>query len=132
MDQAPQSERWVRLAKTHDLATLGNQVTAQRLHFPTPMLREMEKWSEKLGQSVSWCARMAWSIAACDLEEEGQFDELSGHRLLKGKKHPERIELPLTCWFDLTLECERLDRSKSWMLQRAWLIARPRFMQAMR
>jgi len=128
----PTSERMRRLARVHQVAEIGDALSAQRMHFPTPMLRDIHKYAERLEQSVSWCIRTAWCIASGDLQRTDHMEKIADHRLLRGKRKPEVIELPLTFWFDATLESERLDRSKSWLLQRAWLLARPRFLKALK
>jgi hypothetical protein len=90
------------------------------------MLRDMEKQAQRLGKDVSFCARMAWSIACGEIADPVVAELAKGHRLMAGRKRPVPISLPLSTWLHVTIEAERLDRSRSWMLQRAWLIARPR------
>ena len=117
---------------SHAIAANPNESASQVLHFSTSMQRDMEKHAAKLGQSISWCVRMAWSIACADLGDGHSHSTVQGHRMLKGRKQPIRIELPMSTWLHIALEAERLDRSRSWMMQRAWLIARPRFSSAVR
>lgn len=105
---------------------------AQVLHVPTPMLREMEKYADKLGRDVSFCARMAWSIGCAEVGASEASAKANTSRLLSGKKRPVSIELPMSTWLHLTVEAERLDRSRSWMLQRAWLAARKSMLSAVR
>ncbi len=117
---------------SHNIEAHTDVSAAQTLHIPTPMLREMEKYAARLNRNVSWCARMAWSIACADIGDDRAHQSAKGSRLLSGRKRPTVIELPLSTWLHLTLEAERLDRSRSWMVQRAWLMARSRFLDALR
>lgn len=95
------------------------------LQIPTPMLRDLERCAERVGQSVSWCLCTAWTIAAEAIAQDGDGGLPREHHLLKGRRRPTSVELPFSTWRTLTLETERLDRSRSWLLQRAWLVARP-------
>jgi len=92
----------------------------------------MEKHAARVDQSPSWCARMAWSIACADIASSEALATIQDSRMLRGRKRPVRIELPMSTWLHLTVEAEQLDRSRSWLLTRAWLLARPRLLAAMR
>lgn len=110
-----------------------SDVTAtQVLHVPTPMLRDMEKYADKLGRDVSFCARMAWSIGCSEVADPEIRTRAEESRLMSGKKRPVSIELPMSTWKHLTVEAERQDRSRSWMLQRAWIAARKSMLEAVR
>jgi hypothetical protein len=100
------------------------------LHLPTPMLRELERYAARLDRDVSYCLRMAWSIAGGEVDAPETDAMASESRLMAGKRRPVSIELSLSCWMHVTLEAERLDRSRSWIIQRAWLAARHRISQA--
>ncbi len=114
----PPSSQWLR----------GQHGTQSHLvHFPTPMLRDLDRHAQQLGKGVSWCLRMAWNMAADQLGEVRALQRLAGHQLLAGKKTTRLIELPVALWLSVALEAERLDRSRSWLLQRAWLLARSHF-----
>jgi hypothetical protein len=102
------------------------------VHLPVAMRRDIEKYARKLGRSVGWCLRMAWCIASSDVGSQSSVASVATSRLLGGSVEPLRVELPLSTWRHVTLEAERLDRSKSWMIGRAWLLARRRFAGAMR
>jgi uncharacterized small protein (TIGR04563 family) len=121
-----------QVGASHAIVPNPHECGSQMLHFPTSMMRDMEKYAAKLERSVSWCVRMAWSIACGDLADGHGHEKVQGHRMLKGRKEPMRIELPLSTWLHIALEAERLDRSRSWMLQRTWMMARPRFLTALR
>lgn len=98
----------------------------QTLHFPAVLLADVQATAGRLRRSVSWCLHTAWCVAAAELECTGGIEEVRDSALLGGDMARHRVELPLLTWRHLTEESERLDRSKSWLLQRAWLIARVR------
>ena len=108
-----------------------NRTASQVLHFPTPMLADIRRYADHVDQPLSWCIRTAWSIACADIGNQGQNESIKESPLLGGAKRRQRVELPLSIWRHLTFEAERLDRSRSWMLQRAWLIGRARLEQAL-
>lgn len=117
---------------SHNIVPRSDVSAAQVLHVPTPMLRDMERHADKLGRSVSYCARLAWSIGADAVSQPETAAAASKSRLMTGRKRPVNIELPMSTWLNLTMEAERLDRSRSWLLQRAWLAARDRIVSAAR
>ena len=121
-----------RVGASHAIAPNPNERAAQVLHFPIPMIRDMETYAAKVDKSVSWCIRMAWSIACAELADGSSHAKVQADRMLRGDKQRLRVELPLSTWFHVVLEAERLDRSRSWLLQRAWMLARPRLLNAMR
>lgn len=132
MQQISREQLHDPVGASHAIVPNPLENASQVLHFPTPILRDMEKYATKLDKSASWCVRMCWSIACGELTEQATLQDLRGHRMLKGRKHPVIIELPLSTWLHIALEAERLDRSRSWLLQRSWLIARPRFLSALK
>jgi len=99
------------------------------LFLPTPLLRDVERYALRLNRTVSWCLRMAWCLASS--REHQQIDKVHA-RLLAGRKRAVKVTLPLGTWIDLTFESEQNDRSQSWLLQRAWVNARKRFLRAAR
>jgi hypothetical protein len=117
---------------SHRIEPRADVSAIQALHVPTPMLRDMEKHAEKLGRDVSYCARMAWSIACSEVGNPETAELAKQSRLMTGRKRPVNIELPMSTWLHLTIEAERLDRSRSWLLQRSWLVARSRILSALR
>lgn len=127
----PELERTAVLG-SHTIAPKPDVCAALVLHVPTPMLRDMERHAEKIGRSVSYCARMAWSIGGGAVAQTETVDAAKRSRLMSGRKRPVNIELPMSTWLHLTLEAERLDRSRSWLLQRSWLAARDSMMSAAR
>ena len=90
------------------------------------MLRDIEDKAAQLGRDPGWCIHTAWCVATADFEAHGGCNIGDEAGVLNGKKKPLRVELALLTWRHITQEAERLDRSKSWLLQRAWLIARSR------
>ena len=102
------------------------------VHVPTPMLRDMQKQAKRLDQSVSWCVRMAWNMASPDIRRWSAHDPTPQSRLLRGRKRAEAMSMPSNMWFELSREAARLDRSRSWLVQQAWLLARPELLGAMR
>jgi hypothetical protein len=104
----------------------------QTVYLPTPVLRDVEKLAARMGQSVGWCIRMAWCIACNELDDGRAQLAARISRLSRGRKRSVAVELPLSTWHGVTLECERLDRSRSWLIARAWIIARKRFLTAIR
>lgn len=95
------------------------------LHLPAVMLEDIEHLADGLGCNLSCCARLAWYLAGHEVGA-GKPGQVTCRDLLDGEKLPTRVELPLSAWRQVTEESERLDRSRSWMLQRAWLLARAR------
>jgi predicted transcriptional regulator len=108
-----------------------DQTAGQTLHFPKAIIDDVQQFAERLDRSVGWCMWMAWCLASLRMDEE-TLAELQQDERLVGPKQAERIELPLGTWRHLTRQAERLDRSKSWLVARAWIIARPRFLSAVR
>jgi uncharacterized small protein (TIGR04563 family) len=129
-----------QVTTTHTQALLGSQripITARRsaeqtLHFPTPMLRDIERQARRLDEGIGHCLRLAWNLASSEIGDTDAQDGVGDSRLLQGRKRPQPVELPLITWHDVTVEAERQDRSRSWMLQRAWLLARRRLLAALR
>jgi uncharacterized small protein (TIGR04563 family) len=104
----------------------GDETDAQVLHVPEAMLRDIEDQAQSLGRDVDWCVNTAWCIAVAEFEANGGVDVADSENIMRGRKRRIRVVLSLLTWRHITQEAERLDRSKSWMLQRAWLIARTR------
>ena len=102
----------------------------QTLHFPTPVLEEVRVFASGIDRSVGWCLWMAWCLAV--LEDAEGASPLVTTDLPDGDKEAEQVTMPLGTWRHLTREAERLDRSKSWLLARAWVAARPRMNDAVR
>jgi hypothetical protein len=102
----------------------------QQLHFPTPVLEEVRRYAATIDRSVGWCLWMAWCLAV--LEEPKGASPLVDTEVPEGDKECENVVMPLGTWRHLTREAERLDRSKSWLLARAWVSARPRMNDAVR
>src|SRR5690606_6247300 len=65
----------------------------QVVSLPTPILRDIEHHAARLERSVSWCLRMAWSLAG-DLEAEPAAPK----RLRGGRHRGVRVVMPLTAW----------------------------------
>jgi uncharacterized small protein (TIGR04563 family) len=118
----------------HDAASRmpgrGADLLRRAVHLPTPMLEDMRKQARRLEQSVSWCVHTAWTLASADVQTWSQHDRAAEHRLLGGRRRPEPMVLPEGIWQQLTAESARLDRSPSWLVQQAWLAARPALLRA--
>ena len=112
------------MVRAERIPARSDRSEAQTLHFPSSLMRDLEAVSRSIGRSIHWCLAAAWRIA------ESTDDELLSYagdrRMLRGPKEAFRVELSLSTWRHLTAEAEYLDRSKSWLLQRAWLLARDR------
>jgi len=110
------------MVRAEQIPARSDRSEAQTLHFPSSLMRDLEAVSQSIGHSIHWCLAAAWRIA------ESTDDELLSYtgdrRMLRGPKEAVRVELSLSTWRHLTAEAEHLDRSKSWLLQRAWLLAR--------
>jgi uncharacterized small protein (TIGR04563 family) len=102
------------------------------LHLPTPMLRDIERSAARLDRDLSYCLRMAWSIGCIEVSSPEMLELARASRMMSGRKRPLVVSLPLSTWLHVTTEAERLDRSRSWVIQRAWLAARGRIVNAMR
>lgn len=102
------------------IPALDDTTEAQMLHFPSHLLRDLERHAKRIGKSVDWCLDEAWRIA----EQSARLEAVKNARLLGGRATRQRVELPIRVWRHVTAEAEHLDRSKSWLMQRAWLIAR--------
>ncbi len=117
---------------SHRITPDPDAVARQVLHVPTPMLRDMEKCGRRLSRDVSYAVRMGWSIGCAEVADP-ELDEIAkASRLMAGRKRPVAIALPMSTWLHLTMEAERRDRSKSWLVQRAWLAARRQILAALR
>ena len=101
-------------------------------HLPSAMLADIEKYSDRLQRSSGWCLRMAWGLAAPEIERLHADDLTIQNRILSGNRHPQPVALPPPTWDTIREEAARLDRSPSWLVQQAWRIARPFFLQAAR
>lgn len=129
--QQKQTIAWPDAEK--DKAQCGEQAGPRWVvHVPTPMLRDMQKQAERLDRSVSWCVRMAWDMAAKDMRAWSAHEPTPQSRLLRGRRRPESMSLPSATWCELSEEAARLDRSRSWVVQQAWLVARSQLLVAMR
>ena len=132
MQQQTTEARQSPVLGSHTIRLTAARSAGQTLHFPTPMLRDIEKQARRLDQGVGHCLRLAWNLASPEIANGDQQRTLRTSPLLRGRKRPQRVELPLITWHDVTVEAEQQDRSRSWILQRAWLMARRRLMAALR
>lgn len=98
---------------------------AQMLHLPEAVLADVQRYADELERPIGWCLWMAWCIASLSNDElAAQLEEMP---LAVGTKRAAEVVMPLGTWRHVTRQAERLDRSKSWLLTRAWLLARPQF-----
>jgi len=121
--QSRASVRAEQIPERFDLAA------GQLLHFPVEVLEELRHYAAELDRSVGWCLWMAWCIASVEMNGD-RLDAIDG--VPEGPKIGDEVVMPLGTWRRVTREAERLDRSKSWLLVRAWVAARPRFAEAIR
>ena len=108
-------------ARASHLLSSSSEPAWQIVQLPRPILRDLERHAERLGQSMSWCLRMAWSLAG-DLE----VPPTAPKRLRGGRHQAVRVVLPMATWRAIAATAESLDRSRSWLLARAWLASRGR------
>ncbi len=98
---------------------------AQTLHLPEDVLADVQRYADELERPIGWCLWMAWCIASLSNDDlAGQLAEIPR---AVGPKRAAEVVMPLGTWRHVTRQAERLDRSKSWLLARAWCLARPRF-----
>jgi uncharacterized small protein (TIGR04563 family) len=96
------------------------------------MLNDIEKYAIRLERPTSWCVRLAWSLAASEIERFTSDDGTVNSRLFNGNREPQPMALPSRTWRTIRHEAARLDRSPSWIVQQAWRIARPYFPETAR
>ena len=108
-----------------DHAPIHSPVT-RVVHVPTVLLRDMQLQASRLERSVSWCVALAWTLCAEDVRSWRSDDPTEPSRLLQGRKRPETMTIPSSTWRQLANESARLDRSPSWLVQQAWVAARPK------
>jgi hypothetical protein len=114
--------------RAEQIPAFSDQTERQMLHFPALLARDIESVAKRLGRSIHWCLAAAWRIA--ESSDDALLSYAGDHRMLRGTKRSLAVELPLLTWRHLTAEAEYLDRSKSWLLQRAWVLARDRLTAA--
>lgn len=107
-----------------DETGMSDPAVPQVLHFPTPMLREIEREANRRGQTMSDCILEAWVVASLDIGKLRSSTPTATDTLLAGRRAPHKTELPSVVWRDIDRQAWRLDRSKSWILQQAWVAAR--------
>lgn len=96
------------------------------LHFPTSMLREIEREAIRRGKSISDCLGQAWGASRQHLQALTSDTPTGGGRLITEPKKAQRAELTASVWREVDRQAWRLDRSKSWVFQQAWLAAKKR------
>lgn len=123
------SEQLSAIVRADEIPARMDLSAGQRVHFPAPVLAEMRRYAATIDRSVGWCLWMAWCLAVQQSEGTATLDETD---VPDGAKEAENVVMPLGTWRHVTREAERLDRSKSWLLSRAWVAARPRMNDAVR
>jgi len=124
------SEQLSAIVRADEIPARMDLSAGQQLHFPASVLAEARRYAATIDRSVGWCLWMAWCLAV--LEEPDGAAALDGVEVPEGDKEAESVVMPLGTWRHVTKEAERLDRSKSWLLSRAWIAARPRMNDAVR
>ena len=123
VEQRSATVRAERIPERFDLSA------TQTLHFPEGLLDDVKQHADTIERSVGWCLWMAWCIATIGHRDD-PIDEVGEERMPNGPKVASDVMMPLGTWRHVTRESERLDRSKSWLLARAWVAARERFVEA--
>jgi uncharacterized small protein (TIGR04563 family) len=98
-------------------------------HLPSVMLKDIETYALRVDRPTGWCVRMAWSLAAPEIERYSADDRTVETGLFGGLRQPQPVPLPNGTWRTIRQEAARLDRSPSWIVQQAWRIARPHFLE---
>ena len=113
---------------SHHITPHPNVFASQVIHVPHPMLHEIEVFANSVERSVSACIEQAWLLAGKQAGTQTTHETARLSPLTEGVSRTVSIELSMSTWLELTLEAERLDRSRSWLLRRAWLAARRRIL----
>jgi uncharacterized small protein (TIGR04563 family) len=106
----------------------ATEVGPATLYFPVEMIEEMTRESERLDRSVSWCLLSIWKHvrddfrAVPDEEDHPRAEQLFEERYHAGDKAPATVYFNEVLYQELVAEAGRLDRSISWLMQRAWCI----------
>ena len=98
-------------------------------HLPSVMLKDIETYALHVERPTGWCVRMAWSLAALEIEGYSADDSTVETGLFSGLRQPQPVALTDGTWRTIRQEAARLDRSPSWVVQQAWRIARPHFLE---
>lgn len=124
------SEQLSAIVRADEIPARMDLSAGQQIHLPASVLAEVRRYAATIDRSVGWCLWMAWCLAVAD--EPNGAGALIDVDVPDGDKEAESVVLPLGTWRHVTKEAERLDRSKSWLLSRAWISARPRMNDAVR
>jgi uncharacterized small protein (TIGR04563 family) len=118
-----------------DYAASGVEHVEQSIYWPALMLTDIKGQANRLNNSLFWATERAWSLGRARLlaltdatqadHPKGGAFQLNATELLDGPKYKQTLDFPFAMWRELTELAERLKRSTSWVLQRAWLLARP-------
>ncbi len=109
-----------RIASKHDIEA------AQIVHLPAVAAAELRGYADELERSEGWCLWMAWCLATVEIGH-GDLERLCDESVPGGDRVAVRAVMPLGTWRHVTRAAEQLDRSKSWLLARAWARARAHF-----
>ena len=109
-----------RIPPNHD------QEAAQTVHLPASTANELERLAAELERGIGWCLWMAWCLATVDVGHDG-LERLCDEPVPPEEMVAVRVAMPLGTWRHVTRTAEELDRSKSWLLARAWARARDQF-----
>ena len=103
----------------------------QALYWPESMLEDIRTQAVRLDRSLSWCAQRAWVLGgprlraleplADDPDAEAIYD---AHFAKSADHRKQTLFFPIDMVNAIQAEAARLDRSKSWLVQRAWCLAR--------
>jgi uncharacterized small protein (TIGR04563 family) len=110
----------------------------QALYFPESMLDRISQVAAKLDVSWSWCAQRAWKLSHAPIStfpapKPGSDERPSSpaldaatvryRRYFDSPKRKQTLFFPQAMLDEITAEATRLDRSKSWLIQYAWVLA---------
>jgi uncharacterized small protein (TIGR04563 family) len=112
----------------------------QALYWPQKMLEDIRVQAARLDTSLSWCVQRAWKLGRktiVALPAEGGVDDTPGSpgQVAEaavearygedGPKQKQTLFFPEEMLAEIRAEAQRMDRSLSWVVQRAWAVAYP-------
>lgn len=97
----------------------------QALYWPEPMLQEIKEHAARLDKSLSWCVQRAWALARAHVTSLGPADHDDLPARYTGEKCKQTLFFPSEMLLEIKDTAQRLDRSLSWVVGRAWAFAVP-------
>jgi uncharacterized small protein (TIGR04563 family) len=107
----------------------------QALWYPSVMLEEMQSVAETAGHSVAWVVDQTWSrakaeVAKLDGSAPWRAEKVFDAHYADSDKVKHMLALPASMMDEVKAEAARLDRSMSWLVARAWCVARDQLGQS--